>query len=965
VRFSTYTDYQSAPSTEKIGLVVLESTKRLLGWVNHSGSVYKITGADYAVISSISDSGVALTSVSSIGAVTAGKYFNDRDNLTLYLRTSDSVNPNGKFLAMTQKHFFSNVALNAPWDLGTGFDVEWLPSLLETSDFGVEIDNVNQQGIAIEGQGSVKFANDLTFWRTRFDKLYFENQRVRVYSWNRLLPIAQAKLIFSGRIQDKTYSKDAVTFSLRDYLGDLKAPVALTDLSTVSGATLPSSLSKAKKRRIYGEVSGHRPSNISALTSGAWELTGTVATGYWRVVAGANIIDFREVLAGTNLVATLTAGYYSSTDLAAEIKTQMEAAGAGTYTVTYISETGKWSIDSTAAYFQIRWASGPNTASTAATLLGFNTSDDSPSGDPSPVYESDREVHPKWLVGTTTTFLSDLSPGDELRIEDQSDDVTIATVLDDTHLEISDELPESQTGLTYSVVPELPKRYVNREFLVAGHALYQPSTTITEPISSQFMRIASTAGLRAGDALIVNGENTAVTRVSGDVLKVATSLVAVPEVGDTVTRPAISKVYLGDQLLTQNRDYTYSASAATITLQETAEFNIAPTLKLTGTVSFSAASRTITGTGTLFTTELDSNSYVLGQAQTTWSRILSIESDTSATLRAVPGYTDTVVTQARRPAIYVEGESVLSCDVLGATEEGTTSGTFIKTGSQVVKHLLIEAGLESAIDEASFTAAEDLASQRIGMVIPTKLNDSKVPTVRDCINRVNQSIFASLIQSNDFGLVCSVLSPGRSSTMTRFREYDVINFAIKSSSDKIAKTAVIEYGFKEYDYATREASNLEATHSNDAAEYLALATKEFRTQTILVDSTQAQILANRWAFILSVARSIVSIKTKLQGARLQINDRILLDHEKLYERFGTTSRLKVGMVQAAFKSVTDSKIELEDLAGSFSRCAVITPNDAAAFDAASDEDKIYYGYITDAYGMQDNDPETHGINLIW
>src|SRR5205085_10577665 len=97
---STYQDYQGLSKSEKIGLVILEASKRLMGWVLHSGSIYKLTGFNYAVISAIEDSGVAYTAVSSVSSVTASTYYNDRVNQVLYLRASDSSNPNSRFLAM-------------------------------------------------------------------------------------------------------------------------------------------------------------------------------------------------------------------------------------------------------------------------------------------------------------------------------------------------------------------------------------------------------------------------------------------------------------------------------------------------------------------------------------------------------------------------------------------------------------------------------------------------------------------------------------------------------------------------------------------------------------------------------------------------------------------------------------------------------------------------------------------------
>jgi len=90
-------------------------------------------------------------------------------------------------------------------------------------------------------------------------------------------------------------------------------------------------------------------------------------------------IDFKED-AGSELTATLAAGTYAMGEssatagtLCAQIKTQMEAAGAGTYTVTFSNATKKLTIavSGGAAAVQILWNSGTNNATAADTLLGF------------------------------------------------------------------------------------------------------------------------------------------------------------------------------------------------------------------------------------------------------------------------------------------------------------------------------------------------------------------------------------------------------------------------------------------------------------------------------------------------------------------------------------------------------------------------------------------------------------------
>jgi hypothetical protein len=274
--FSSFSKFQNAAVSEKIGLCIVEASKRLMGWALHSGSIYKLTSFEHSVVMSITDSGTAYASVGSIAACTAGKYYLDRQNRTLYLRASDSSNPNSRFLACVFRLFFATAPVRLPWDLGTGFDVEWLPMLLSNSKFGVGIDNQNQVGVAIEGSGDIQFVNQLSYWQPRFDKFYFENQNVLLYTWNRELLPSQALLIYHGRIQGKTWTDKDVKFQVKDLISELRNPVPLTTLGTIVGARIPDNMSIARKRRIYGKLAGFRPTNIDQVLSG-YPLTGTIS----------------------------------------------------------------------------------------------------------------------------------------------------------------------------------------------------------------------------------------------------------------------------------------------------------------------------------------------------------------------------------------------------------------------------------------------------------------------------------------------------------------------------------------------------------------------------------------------------------------------------------------------------------------------------------------------------------------
>ncbi len=352
--------------------------------------------------------------------------------------------------------------------------------------------------------------------------------------------------------------------------------------------------------------------------------------------------------------------------------------------------------------------------------------------------------------------------------------------------------------------------------------------------------------------------------------------------------------------------------------------------------------------------------------QTNWFEVLSVDSDTQLTLRSAATYTSSGTSDLKSPDVYDEGKTVLSCDALGVTSDGTTNGTLYQTAGSIVKDLLIRSGLESFLATATFTAADDDNQAKLGIVVPEKYNSKTIPSHRDVINLVNKSVFGSLVQNEDFELEYIILSPRRAvSSSNVLKKVDVLKFSVGTSSDKIAKTVKVDWKPKEYDYISDAASSSQATATSEYGQYLAKTENEFKVETLMVEEGSAQIYANRWAFVLGLGSAVVKIETKLQAARLQVTDQVELDHEKLFERMGSSDKRKVGAIRSIQQDAFSVTLELEDLGNSFSRCATITEDTAPEYADSSEQEKAYLGHITDSYGMQDNDPETAGKNLIW
>lgn len=849
-----YTDFQNQVSSEKLVLARLNASKRLMGWSVHSGSVYKIEGFAYPVVVSVEDSGTAYTLAADVASVTASKYFLDRSTGTIYIRTTGSDNPNSRFIVVTVQLSLANIPIALPHDLDEGFEVPFEPLIKSTSEFGVTIDTINQTSEAIEGAGSLTLQNDYEFWPANYDKLSFENQRCILYSYNRDLEVADAKLLFKGKVESQTYSKDTISFKLKDQFAELRAPIPLGEIQDLEERT-GEDIAKAKQRMIFGRAFGIRPVNIDQILDG-YPLTGTAS-------------------------------------------------------ITFGSAT---------------------------------------------------------LTGSGTAFLTELSPDDEVVLLGQA--YTVATVASNTSITLTENFngDDDLSGDTIYVLPDKPKRYANRRFLVAGHALREPVTTIEGGSTVQVLFVDDNSDMYAGDSIYIgplgSGEVVTIAEVSGHhYIRLATSLANVPSVGTAVRKPAVQNVRIDDTLLVYYRDYTFDAETSILELRDTAEANAGAIRQYNATLDFTSGSRVVTVTGGAVTGVIQPG-YMLGRPDVaSYHEVLSVDSNTQITLRE---NADSSLngTAKYKPLVYDHESTVLTLDCLGRTDDGTPDGALLKTAPSITRALLIDAGLESDIDEGSFTAAEDVAYQEIGIAIPADNNSSNAPAYRDVLNMVNKSVMGSLVQGEDFNFKYHVLEPRKPSTAPKFMEADILGFNLNASSENIVKTVIVEYKRKEYDYVSKKDTIQTAQQSNDNANYLIKTDRSKTISTYLVNEADAAIMAARWSFLLRGTQSRLQFSTKLQGATLEIGDIIEIEHRKFFERYGTSSKRKLFMVESVKRNGSMVNIEATDLSSTFNRVACINESSNDWADA-SDSELLYGGYYTDDYGLIDTDPDSFDTNLIW
>jgi flagellar hook-associated protein 2 len=146
-----------------------------------------------------------------------------------------------------------------------------------------------------------------------------------------------------------------------------------------------------------------------------------------------NMIDFSENL-GPELTATLTEGTYTVKELQAALETALETVSSigVDYTVSYDAAAQKFSIAGTGgglSELQLLWSSGDNTATSAASILGFDSVDDTGAM----TYTADNETATVVDIAVKATdTLEDVAEA----INDSDAEITASVILtgDDTYV---------------------------------------------------------------------------------------------------------------------------------------------------------------------------------------------------------------------------------------------------------------------------------------------------------------------------------------------------------------------------------------------------------------------------------------------------------------------------------------------------------------------------------------------------
>jgi len=969
--FNDRSEFIQAQASEKLTIAHVHATNRLVNWSLFSGAIYSKVVPYFAV--DLKQKTTELTQVFSFGSIVEGSWLYETDTSTLYTWLPSSVDPATQEMVVTYRFFWATGPSTLSWDLtDTGDHVFYNGLIKDAPSFKHKV-GIDQKLVSVIGQGDLKLQNNDGNLDEVYDTLFFENQIVEIYSWNRDLPFSESRIIYRGRITNKRFNSTEVVFKVKDMLYDLLQNVPqipYDDTDNVNDA-----VRGTYKRWVYGRVDGLHLQSLDQIGEG-YEITGTVTSAtpikeitkftgfpagstlegkYFYINNGSDDNQYYYYYKYSGSPPTVDPEIPNKTGISITV-----TAGDNANTVTEktsVKLANNFTILDGSGFFQ-----------TENTKFG-NSTDASDVDTGITITTTTQGVAEEQINGTSTLFLSETSPGDSITIGTQ--EFTIDRVVNDTELELSDAPDFGFIAKAAILSPSIPTTNKNRDFFVAGHATARLTKTVVSVTQLNRIVLNDTNGLNEGDFVeFDSGERVEIKNVApGNIIVLRQNIIIKPTVSSDVIRQPIQDVFIKSELVS-NEKYTISNTGGstketTITLDDDVEFEIALTKSIGFSGVWTNGSRDVTTTDDVNLTEILSPRDWIRPTDisfTTFYEILSV-SEQSLELRVVfgdPNHTGAV--QGKRPD-YIGDDTIVSSNVLGKTVDGEPDGTWIETGATAVRDLLSEVNITN-INEASFVDSSVINSELLSLTIPLIKEGAQVST-KNIVDRISKSITSALTLDNNLDLQYVNLLPKIPDNPALIQDKDVIEWSIQSVNGDLIRNGLVRYRHRDVDRYTQEPGSSIETHSSEFVETYIGTNTSAELDVYLYNQSSAIVMAQRDVYFRSLARAEIRILTDLRFEDLDIGDHVIVDFNRLYKRFGdSTTRKKIGVVIG--KTVNGQKVELflSDLANIPNRTAIIAPNTTNEFNSATEDEKLKYGFITDDRGIVDDDEDTQNINLI-
>jgi hypothetical protein len=897
-----YQEHAARARSQKALLATVEA-KEMLKLFTQDGLVYK-RSVDYFVVA-VNVNGINYNEAPDQTLGLGEFYYNATEGM-LYVRLIDDTDPKASSLYATYRLFFSNMPANAPSGVISGSIVHYDARIERIGGLKLELDFENT-GIALETDSSITLENNDGFFDNIFDTLIFENGSVKFYSWSPSIAFTEAKLIYKGFISDKSFSTQSIGFTLKDQLSVLRQPLDWGRFSSLDGDIDDSIIGKPK-RLIFGRVDNIRLTGVDK-TLGGFILDGTISGD-----------------ADRNLLTGTVSGASGSSTI----------TGVGTLFTTELSPGDRIRI---VGPF-VEYTYTVNTITNNNTLVISGTISDSFSN----FQARNQNVSNNIIEGVGTDFINEVSPDDKIvvSVNGTTYELGVESVDSATQLTLQDEIEVTFNNAQGRNLPEIPYRKKNRRWHISGHKLREYSVQVTAVSTLQVFEVDDPLDIEQGDYLKIGLFTYVVLRISTNIITLNQNVREPLNVGDFVTKIPVSECLADDRRFIIDRDFTLDNTISDCVLEfnDIAEFNTTSPKNPTITFSFVSGSNLVNSVASDIdlTTIIKPRDWIRARSVNLpdWYEVLSVR-ETQITLRTNALATFSGQAQVKNVS-YIGDNSLVAADCLGLEHDGE----WVRYPANAVKWLILQAN-ESDINVPSFTEAADDCRMDLALYYPDQIG-SEMPVLRDMISAINESVFGSLYLNPQLQYTYKILNADKPIDMPEVKDEDIIGFRVNTKTNTINSVLLSYSPFVDTkaQSETFKTIILESSFVNQA-----IGKKEqLKVTCYLFRESDAQTIAQRWLFFRSLTQSVITITTKLQYSLLSLNSPMLLDISRLYRRYGSTGRRKIGLINSITKDGANTIIQVNDLGNVFNRVPAIASNDALDYSEGSEElDR--FGYIVD------------------
>ena len=572
------------------------------------------------------------------------------------------------------------------------------------------------------------------------------------------------------------------------------------------------------------------------------------------------------------------------------------------------------------------------------------------------------------INGTGTLFLTEMVQDDTITVGTQ--EFTVDRIISDTQLTTTDEAEFAFGGQVGLMIPARGSTLRNRTFLSAGHICAEVTHMILSIPQFNRVQLASTDGLFAGDFIEFNDTSERIeikTVAPGNIVVLTQNMVTKATVGTNITRRPVQEVYIEGRRVNAD-DFTVfnNSTGCGITFDTDVEFNLARPSNTVFTAEFNNSSKIVNITTTeVALSEVFTAGDFIKPDDITYSTFYKIiyVGDTFLTLSG--DFLDPTITDIAEIVSpeYLTDDSVVSVNILGKTIDGTANGNWIQTAAEAERDLLRDINI-IAVNETSFTDGSAEATQLISMAIPESFTSKSLPAVKEITDKLNISVRSSLTLDNNLRIKYQVLNVYTGEDLPVLQDKDVINWSLKSTNGKTYKTALVRYRKTDVDNNTLDPGNQFISYDSEFVSRYIGTTKVDELDMYLYEDRDAEIAAHRHLYYNSLSVATLKLTTDLRLENTEIGDVVIADFRRIYRRKGDDVAKKAMLVIGKTVNGERTTLELSDLGNTFNTSSYITPNTAPDFTAATSDEKLIYGYITDNQGIVNNEENTAGTHLI-